>query len=320
MTELSVNDRSNDRPRQKLEHDLLEKILTETLKEQKRARRWGIAFKLFFAVYLVAILIIFKVDSVTDSVGKHSALIELSGVIGGRTGIKADDMIGSINSAFKNEDVQGIILRINSPGGTPAQAGYINSEITRLRAKYPDKSIYSVVTDICASGGYYVAVGTEKIFVDKASIVGSIGVLIDGFGFVKSLEKLGVERRLITAGEHKAILDPFSPQTEQGVTHAQQMLDQIHRQFIDVVKKGRGEKLSSDEQIFSGLFWTGEQAVQLGLVDEIGNAKYVAREVIGAEKIVDYSPRESLIERISQEIGVVIVKTLNLDNSEFRLH
>jgi len=320
MTEVSVNDHDNDRPRQKLEHDLLEKILTETLKEQKRNRRWGIAFKLFFAFYLVAILVVFKLDSVTESVGKHSALIELSGVIGGLTGIKPDDLIRSINSAFSNDDVQGIILRINSPGGSPAQAGYINSEINRLRTKYPDKSIYSVVTDICASGGYYVAVGTEKIFVDKASIVGSFGVLIDGFGFVKTLEKLGVERRLITAGEHKAILDPFSPQTEQDVSHARQMLDQIHRQFIDVVKKGRGEKLSSDEQIFSGLFWTGEKAVQLGLVDEIGNAKYVAREVIGAEKIVDYSPRESLLERISQEIGVVIVKTLNLDNSEFRLH
>jgi protease-4 len=220
-------------------------------------------------------------------------------------------VVTGLRNAFKNKHTKGVIIRINSPGGTPVQAGYINAEILRLKEKYPDIPVYAVVSDVAASGGYYVAVAADEIYVDKASIVGSIGVLMNGFGFVDGMEKLGVERRLFTAGEHKGINDPFSPVTEFDREHVQVLLDQMHQQFIDAVKKGRGDRLQSDDKIFSGLYWTGEESIKLGLADGLGSSSYVARELIKEEEIVDYTPAEDLLERFARKMGASTGQTLS---------
>jgi len=234
----------------------------------------------------------------------------LKGIIADDAEASADNIIGSLREAFEDEKTKGVILRINSPGGSPVQAGYVNDEITRLREKYPDTPLYAVVTDICASGGYYIAAAADKIYVDKASIVGSIGVLMNGFGYVEGMEKLGIERRLMTAGEHKGIMDPFSPLKDYDQQYIAGMLNKIHQQFIDTVKQGRGDRLKDDEEIFSGLFWTGEESIELGLADELGSSSYVAREVIGAEDIVDYTTTEDLIERFAKRVGAGAASTL----------
>ena len=246
--------------------------------------------------------------------GEHTALVELEGVIALEGDTDADRVVKGLREAFEAEQARGIILRINSPGGSPVQAGYINDEIQRLRAKHPGKPLYAVITDICASGGYYVAVAADRIYADKASIVGSIGVLMDGFGFVEAMKKVGVERRLITAGKFKGMLDPFSPLNPVVRGHAEEILEQVHDQFIDVVKSGRGERLVDNDDLFSGLFWTGEEAKKLGLVDELGSAGYVAREVIGVEEIVDYTPSHSLLDRFAERIGVAIARTVSLQS------
>ncbi len=233
----------------------------------------------------------------------HTALVEIKGVIADDSEAGADNVISGLRSAFEDEETKGIILRINSPGGSAVQSGYIYDEIGRLKEKYEDIPVYAVVTDMCASGGYYVAVAADKIYVDKASIVGSIGVLMGGFGFEKGMEKLGIERRLLTAGEHKAILDPFSPLKEDERLHIEGLLDQVHQQFIAAVKEGRGDRLKVNEKIFSGLFWSGEESIKLGLADELGSSSYVAREVIKAETIVDFTPAEDLVERFAKRIG-----------------
>lgn len=295
-----------------VERGILEKLAFESLREQRRARRWGIFFKLFIATYLLAVLVLVVVERTPAGVGRHTALVDIQGVIAADGDVTADIVAASLRAAFDSEDAAGVILRINSPGGSPVQAGYINDEIQRLRGQHPDTPVYAVVSDVCASGGYYIAVAADKIFANKASMVGSIGVLLNGFGFVGTMEKLGVERRLITAGAHKSMLDPFSPEDPVATQHAQDLIDKVHQQFIEIVRQGRGDRLVEREEIFSGLFWTGEEAVELGLVDELGSTGYVARDVIGAEEIVDYTVHESWIERFAGEIGATIVDMLPL--------
>lgn len=244
-------------------------------------------------------------------VGKHTALVELQGVIAADTPAGADYIIPSLQKAFEDENTQGVILRINSPGGSPVQAGRINDEIKRLRELYPEIPLYAVVEDICASGGYYIAVAADKIFADKASLVGSIGVRMDGFGFTGTMEKLGVERRLITAGENKGFLDPFSEADPKQQAYAREMIAEVHRQFIDIVREGRGERLKEDDTTFSGLIWNGERSVELGLVDEFGSVDSVARDVIKAEEVVDFTVEENLADRLAKKFGASVAAGLN---------
>lgn len=295
------------------ERETLNKVLFASLNEQRRTRRWGIFFKVLFFVYLFSLLLLYLPDDLSGgsmSLDKHTALIELNGVIADDSNASADHIITGLRAAFKDKNTAGIILRINSPGGSPVQAGYINDEIVRLRAKYPKVPLYAVITDVCASGGYYVAAAADKIYADKASIVGSIGVLMDGFGFVGTMEKLGVERRLLAAGDHKGFLDPFSPVKQDDVAHVEGMLKDIHRQFIATVKKGRGTRLKESDTLYSGLVWTGEQGVEMGLVDALGSSSYVARDVIGAEDIVDFTPRANYLDRFAERIGLALGKTV----------
>ncbi|MDJ0955515.1 MAG: S49 family peptidase [Arenicellales bacterium] len=315
MTEPSTTESQKGIAPTTTENSLLREYLWENLKERKRSRRWNIFFKAFFAAYFLFLLFVLMDSEVPTTNGEHTALVDVEGVIAAGGDIEADDVVTGLRSAFEAEDVKGVIVRINSPGGSPVQAGYINSEMRRLREKYPDIPLHAVVSDICASGGYYVAAAADKIFVNKASIVGSIGVLMEGFGFVDAMKKLGIERRLITAGKHKGILDPFSPLDSAGKNHATSILNQVHTQFIDIVKQGRGDRLSDDPDLFSGLFWTGEEAKKLGLVDEFGSTGYVAREIIGAEKIVDYTHEESLLDRFAKQVGIGLAKTLQLNTS-----
>lgn len=287
------------------ERRTLEKVAMAAITEQRRARYWGIFFKGLGFLYLFALLFIAmgwigKKDSRPD---KHTAMVELSGVIASDSEASADNILSALQEAFKDKRTQGVILRINSPGGSPVQAGHINDEIRRLREKYPEIPVYAVVEDICASGGYYIAVAADRIYVDKASIIGSIGVLMDGFGFTGTMEKLGIERRLLAAGENKGFLDPFSPILESQRAHAEQMLEQIHQQFISIVRKGRGDRLKETPELFSGLLWVGEKSIELGLADALGGVDYVAREVIKAEEIVDFTPRENVAERLARRFG-----------------
>lgn len=286
------------------ERDLLARLAYAGLEEQRRNRRWGILFKSLGFLYLFALLVLFVVDlGPSKHAGPHTALVDVTGVIADGTEASADNVVSGLRAAFEDHNTAGVVLRINSPGGSPVQAGYINDEIKRLREKYPDTPLYAVISDICASGGYYVAAAADRIYADKASIVGSIGVRMDSFGFVEAIDKLGVERRLLTAGEHKALMDPFLPVDPGEKQHLEGMLSDIHGQFVDVVKSGRGERLIDDPRIFSGLVWTGAKAIDLGLVDELGSAGYVAREVIGEDKIVDYTPRQGVLERLSRNVG-----------------
>ncbi len=294
------------------ERSILERIALESLREQRRARRWSVFFKGFFAIYLLFASFMYLYPSVTPSAGEHTALVELNGVITDNGDVNADRVVSGLRSAFETDKAKGVILRINSPGGSPVQSRYINDEIHRLREKHNNKPVYAVVSDVCASGGYYVAVAADRIYANEASIVGSIGVLMNGFGFVEAMNKLGIERRLMTAGKHKGMLDPFSPLDAEARGHGQKILDDIHEQFIAAVKQGRGERLADDDEVFSGLYWTGEQAKQLGLIDDFGSASYVAREIVGQEKIVDYTPEESILDRFAERIGAAFARTLDL--------
>jgi protease-4 len=242
--------------------------------------------------------------------GKYTALVDLDGVITADSVASADNVIAGLRSAF-DSSAKGIILRGNSPGGSPVQASYINDEIKRLRKKHPEKPLYAVIEDVCASGCYYAIAAADKIYANKSSVVGSIGVLMNGFGFVDTLKKVGVERRLLTAGKNKGFLDPFSPLLPRYREHAQELLDAIHQQFIDVVKRGRGAALKENKDLFSGYYWTGDKAVALGLVDALGSAGYVARDVIGAEEIVDFTPRQSVLDRFAKRIGMAMAQTLS---------
>jgi len=288
--------------------DVLERLAFASLKEQRAARRWGIFFKLAFLSYLLLMAYMIYGPGVGEGgfTGRHTALVEINGVLADGQSANADSIITGMRAAFKNKDSAAVILRINSPGGSPVQAGYVNDEIVRLRKQYPDKKLYAVITDICASGGYYIASAADAIYADKASVVGSIGVLMDGFGFVDTMNKLGIERRLITAGEHKGFLDPFSPMKDADRQHVQTMLNDVYKQFIDTVKRGRGDRLHDDGTLFSGWAWTGDESLKLGLVDGLGSASYVARDIVGAEKIIDYTYRPPVFERFADRLGVVM--------------
>ena len=301
------------------ERQTLEKLAFSAIKEQRRARHWGIFFKSLTFIYLF-VLLFYAMDWIGEGSGasvEHTALIDIQGVIGSDDSVNADSVISSLQDAFDNKRTKGVILRINSPGGSPVQAGLINDEVKRQRKLHPGIPVYAVVEDICASGGYYIAAAADKIYVDKASIVGSIGVLMDGFGFTGTMQKLGVERRLMTAGENKAILDPFSPVDPKQQQYAQKMLNQIHQQFIKVVRDGRGSRLKETPETFSGLFWTGEDSIAMGLADGYGSSEYVAREVIKQEKIVDFTMREGLADRFAKKFGASLANTIS--SSGFKL-
>ena len=289
------------------ERRLLEKLALDSLKEQRARRRWGIFFKVLTFVYLGAVLFYaLDLGGASDGIGdgkRHTSMVQLTGVIRDKSDASAERIMEALQNAFEDKGTVGVVLKINSPGGSPVQSGMIYDEILRLRAKHPRIPLYAVVEDICASGGYYIASAADAIYVDKASIIGSIGVLMDGFGFVGSMEKLGVERRLLTAGENKGFLDPFSPQQPKQLEFAKAMLGEVHQQFIDAVRKGRGKRLKETPETFSGLMWTGAKGVSMGLADGFGTVDSVAREVIKAEDVRDYTVKQNFAERFAQKLG-----------------
>jgi protease-4 len=293
------------------ERGLIERLATAALHEQRRARRWGIFFKLLTFLY-VTVIILMAVDwrggSATD--GKHTALVEIDGVIASDADASAERVNAALQAAFKDKNTQGVVVRINSPGGSPVQSQNIYEEMRRLRKLHTGIPLYAVVEDLCASGGYYVAVGADRIYVGKSSIVGSIGVRMDSFGVTGLMEKLGVERRLLTAGENKGFLDPFLPVDEAQKRHAQELLEGVHQQFIGVVREGRGKRLKEAPGMFSGLVWTGEKSVELGLADAYGSLDQVARDVIKAERVVDFTQKEGFAERIAQRFGAGAARAL----------
>src|SRR5436853_2007977 len=294
------------------ERSLITKLAQDALIEQRRRRRWGIFFKLLTFAYITFLLLV-MVDwsSRADLSGgkKHTALVELNGIIAPGTDGSAERITTALQAAFKDKNTQGVIVRINSPGGSPVQAQTIYDEMRRLRKKYPDIPLYAVVEDICASGGYFVAVGADRIYVGKASIVGSIGVLMNGFGFTGLMEKLGIERRLITAGANKGMLDPVSPLEEKDKNYVTGMMKDIHQQFISVVREGRGKRLKETPDMFSGLIWTGDKSVELGLADGFGTLDSVARDVIKAEDIVDYTQKEGFADKVAKRFGASMAST-----------
>ena len=299
--------------RENWERAVLERLVRSVLDEQRRSRRWGILFKSLGFLYLFVVLFLalgWLGGKEKALPGKHTALVEVNGVIAADSQASAERVNAGLQDAFKDSKTAGVILRVNSPGGSPVQAAQINGEMRRLRALYPKIPLYVVVEDVCASGGYYVAVAADRIYVDQASIVGSICVLMDGFGFTGTMEKLGVERRLLTAGENKGFLDPFSPLNAKQRDYAEKMLAEVHRQFVDVVRRGRGKRLKETPELFSGLIWTGQKSIELGLADALGSVNYVAREVIKAEDIVDFTPHENLVERFARRFGAATAEAL----------
>jgi protease-4 len=287
--------------------NVAEQFARDYLRDRRSERRWRVFFRLLWLTLFAVLawsLMSARMHAATPS-GAHTALIEVRGEIASDTEASAEHLVAALKSAFEDAGAQAVVLRINSPGGSPVQAGIINDEIKRLKAKY-NKPVYAVVEEICASGAYYIAVAADEIYVDKASLVGSIGVLMDGFGFTGTMEKLGVERRLLTAGENKGMLDPFSPQDERQKAYAKAMIDQIHQQFIKVVKDGRGKRLKETPETFSGLFWNGEESIRLGLADKTGNLDFVAREVVKAEEIIDYTPKDNVAERLAKRFGAAV--------------
>jgi len=288
------------------ERELVTKLATAALKEQRRARLWGIFFKLLTFAYISLVLLLaidWKGDGVTGG-KKHTAMVEVNGLIAPGSDASAERINSALQAAFKDKNTQGVVMRINSPGGSPVQAQTVYDEMRRLRKLYPNIPLYAVVEDVCASGGYFIAAGADRIYVGKASIVGSIGVLMNGFGFTGLMDKLGVERRLITAGENKGMLDPFSPVDQKDVQHAKVLINDVHQQFISAVKEGRGKRLKESPDMFSGLIWTGEKSVDLGLADAIGSLESVARDVVKAEDIVDFTQKENVAERLAKRFGM----------------
>jgi protease IV len=285
----------------------VERFARDYLNDRRSERRWRVFFRLAWlgAFLLIAYASLNARNHASAPSGPHTALVELRGEIASDTEASAENLVSALKSAFEDEGAQAVVLRINSPGGSPVQAGIVNDEIRRLKALHK-KKLYAVVEESCASGAYYIAVAADEIYADKASIVGSIGVLMDGFGFTGAMEKLGVERRLMTAGENKGIGDPFSPMSDKKKAYTQAMLDQIHQQFITVVKEGRGKRLKLGPDTFSGLYWNGEQALAQGLIDHLGNLDYVAREVIKAEEVIDYTPKDNVAERLAKRFGASI--------------
>lgn len=303
-----MTDETNNK--EEWQSEVLSKLAFAAVDEQRRARKWSIFFKsLFFVYFLILFIMVYSSSDATANLGKateHTALVEVQGVIAAGAEASADNIIEGLRAAFKEPKAKAVIIRINSPGGSPVQAGYVYDEIKRLRKKYKDKKVYAVVSDMCASGGYYIAVAADEIYADKASIVGSIGVLMNGFGFTEVMKKIGVERRLYTAGSSKGFLDPFSKVKKSDKDHIQNLLGTIHKQFIDTVKEGRGKRLADNDKLFTGLVWTGEESVALGLTDGLGSSSFVAREIIEAEKIIDYTPRASYLDRFAERLGVAM--------------
>ena len=294
------------------EQTLIDRIVTANLQEQRRTRRWGVFFKLLTFLYLFLLLGLLWPDDLFESVRldeDHTAVVDLKGLIAPGTQASAENVLGALRKAYEDKHTKGIVLRINSPGGSPVQAGIINDEIRRLRQQHQDIPVYAVVLDLCASGGYYAAVAADKIYVDKASLVGSIGVRIDSFGFEQAMRDLGIERRLLTAGDQKGILDPFSPLPEDQRVYLQSLLERLHGQFIQVVRDGRGDRLQGGDELFSGLFWSGEDSIQLGLADALGSVDFVAREVIGADKILEFTAKKDLLERLADRLGAALAET-----------
>jgi len=297
---------SDNQNEQNWERGVIERLALETLAEQRRSRRWAIFFKILFFGYLTVFIWMLgdwgETESLTDGRG-HTALVQIDGMIAPDGDASAESIMTALQAAFEDRGTRGVVVRINSPGGSPVQAGMINDEIRRLRGLYANIPLYVVVEDICASGGYYVAAAADKIFVDKASVIGSIGVLMDGFGFTGTMNKLGVERRLLTAGQNKGFLDPFSPQEPRHLEHARVLLNDIHQQFIEAVRSGRGERLKEAKDTFSGLMWTGSRSIELGLADDFGTVESVAREVIKAPDLRDYTIKQNFAERFARQFG-----------------
>jgi len=290
----------NEEKNEGWERDLVNKLAFSAISEQRKARRWGIFFKIAFLLYLITLPIIFiSSEGVSSSlpVGEHTALVNLSGIITSDSDASADVVVAGLRDALENKNSKALIIRANSPGGSPVQADYMYNEILRLRKKYPNKPVYAVVTDVCASACYYIISATEKIYANKASIVGSIGVLSNGFGFVGSMKKLGIERRLYTAGKNKGALDPFSPEKPEDVAHMKDLMSDVHQIFIDSVKKGRGDRLKETPDMFSGLFWSGSKAKEMGLIDDFASSGKVARDIVGKKEIVDYTPHKNLLDK-----------------------
>lgn len=308
------------------ERDTLNRLAFATLNEQRRTRRWRIFFVSLFFIYLfTSYITIMNPSWLQNIIGdehttqKHTALVEINGVIAANADASADNIISGLRKAFKDKNTKAVIMRINSPGGSPVQSGYINDEIKRLRKKYPKIPLYAVATDLCASGGYYIAVAADKIYADKATIIGSIGVLMSGFGFVKAMEDFGIERRLLTAGKNKGFLDPFSPAKQSDINHVKVLLEEIHQQFINQVKKGRKKSLDAKGQshlldnpeLYTGLVWTGEKALELGLIDGLASSSYLAREIIKAKKIKNFTHKDSYFDRFAERIGATMANTIS---------
>lgn len=288
------------------EKAVLEKLLLAAVTEQRRARRWGVFFKLLMFAYLIAAGAIAFYPGFEQNIagdGEHTAVVDVIGVIAESEATSAEIIVKGLRAAFKNKKTKGVILNINSPGGSPVQAAYVFTEISKLRKQYPNIPIHAVISDIGTSGSYYIAAAADNIYVNHSSIIGSIGVIMNGFGFVDAMKKLGIDRRLITAGEHKAILDPFSPTKRQETDYMQALVDEVHQQFIAAVRQGRGDRLSTTEDLFSGLIWTGTQSVKLGLADGFGSVDSVATEVIGAKNTLNFTPKEQLLDRIASKLG-----------------
>ncbi len=295
------------------ERALINRMAAEFLRNQRRSRRWGLLLKAGILAYLILLSVALIMDGIGDSIGstgKHTAVVKVDGLIADQASASADRIIKGLRKAFEAENAKAVILRINSPGGSPVQSGYVFDEIQRLREKHPDKPVYAVAADLCTSGAYYMASAANAIYVDRATLIGSIGVRLDSFGFQRALDELGIQRRLLTAGEHKAILDPFTSFDEWDREFIQGLLDNLHAQFIAAVKEGRGDRLKGGDELFSGLFWTGEESVNLGLSDGLGSAAYVAREVVEAETLVDYSQERDIWERVAERIGTSVATAL----------
>ncbi|MFA7665932.1 MAG: S49 family peptidase [Burkholderiaceae bacterium] len=299
--------------RTRWEQGVLEKLVMETVAERKRARRWNIFLRLLTLAWLSVVLLMFGGWFDRDlgkTSARHTALVEIDGVIGADGENAAERIVPALRLAFEDTRTAGVVLRVNSPGGSPVQAGIIFDEIRRLRGLHADTPLYAVIEEVGASGGYYIAAAADRIYVDKASLVGSIGVVMGGFGFAGALERLGIERRLLTAGEDKAFMDSFSPLSDSQRQHAQQMLDQVHQQFIAKVREGRAARLADDPGLFSGRIWTGERSIELGLADGLGSVASVARDVIQVERIVDFSQRHNLVEKLARRVGASAGETL----------
>ena len=306
MSDIETNTNQSDSGNDKQAQSIVDRLVFAALREQTRARRWRVGFILFFIIYLSVVTIVFLANTGDPSLkadgDKHTAIVKLSGIIASGEPAGAENIIAGLKAAFKHDDTAGIVIEINSPGGSPVQAAYIFDEIMRLKQKHESIPVYAVVMDIGASGGYFVAAAADKIYVNQSSLVGSIGVRMDAFGFVELMKKLGIERRLLVAGDNKGLFDPFLPEQSEQKAHLQSMLDEVHGHFIDAVKRGRGERLVVNEDTFSGLIWSGEKALSLGLADAYGTTQSVARE-LEAEQVVDFTPKANLVERIADRLG-----------------